>query len=444
MARDVTVTVPPNTSVLEIAYAAPTAALAQQGAQAVAEAYLESRAETAQVLTDNRISRTLTQIQQTTAEQDSITAELNDPANGLTDAEEQVLRERREQADRRLVALNSTLASLNTIEIKPGTVINDALLPGSPRDPNPVLVIPSSLMLGLLAGLGVAVLRERRDPRLHDDTELERLFGLTELMTLPPSWVTDRRPRTHDKDIRTLFHTLQAQSTGEVRTVLVVGPGQNSVAERVSTSLAVFAARSGIPTTLVAHAQSVSGHPRRRMLGDEADPNVPGYEDIGLLTDAGLASWQFEPKLRELAGDGEDGFVVLDMPTGELTGDLPVLARHVDIVAIVVEYNTTTRDELRQVLDDLSRSGAKTVVVIAVASPSARRRAHAQLLDDRGQPQARAEEQAPPIAAREPYGHQDDEDEPTRDERPSKARWGDATERAPEDHPGGITSRRPR
>jgi Mrp family chromosome partitioning ATPase len=161
-----------------------------------------------------------------------------------------------------------------------------------------------------------------------------------------------------------------------------------------------------------------------------------------------MASWQFEPKLRELAGDGEDGFVVLDMSTGEQAGDLPVLARHVDIVAVVVEYNTATRDELRRVLDDLSRSGAKQVVVIAVASPSARRRAHAQMVDQSRPPPSRGKGHDRPIAALEPYGSQDDDqddqDVRTRDSHPAKARWGDPSEHVTEDHPGGIGSRRPR
>ena len=363
LAKRVTVTVPPNTTILDIAFSAPTALEAQAGAQAFAQAYLDNREAEAQDVLNSQSKQIESQIEDVSAELQKTTAQLSSAEDPTRKA---ILTARRTTLQGQLVALNASLAPLNVQSVDPGEIINDAGVPGGPRDPNPLLVLPSAVMLGLVLGLAAAVLRERLDKRIHTAADLERVFALAPLMSLTSSWISGSRVEINDKDSRGLYHTLRAQGPSGSETVLLVGPASQLAAERLSIHLAAITARSDIPTTRLSREPARDEFLDARMTipVERGVLQLATYDELDLITDGEIRSGRLGRELQRLRA--ADRFVVLGMPTNDLLVDLPVLARHVDVVVVVVELGSTRRNHLNQVLIELGRSGAQQVVAITM------------------------------------------------------------------------------
>lgn len=367
----VTVTVPPNSSVLAIEYADSTPEQAQQGAQAFAEAYLAQRGATAEAEVEERVQRVESDIASTGAQADRVRLQLQDPET--TEGEKAVLRNNLLGLDRTLTSLADLLASLNTLDVNPGVVITNATEPNVPRDPNPLLIIPSGLVVGLLAGLALAALRERRDPTLHDAEELNRVFGIPSAATLQAGFPSTTLRAHTDHDALAVLTALTGRATERVRSVLVIGVGDQRAAGRVATSLASIASRSGHRCTLIIGSgkdrRRARGTPRR---GDDG-VHVRSYSSLELISPAGLL---LTPMLALELGTllDESRFVVLGAPGGSTEVDLAALAAHVDRVALVVEYGSTDRDEMATVVADLMRHDPSRVSLVAVQRSGRTRR----------------------------------------------------------------------
>src|SRR5690606_9060354 len=63
----------------------------------------------------------------------------------------------------------------------PGTIISRPMPPDAPSSPSLPLYLGTGLMLGLLAGVAAAYVRDRLDTRLRTPADVERLTGLTVL-----------------------------------------------------------------------------------------------------------------------------------------------------------------------------------------------------------------------------------------------------------------------
>ena len=159
LTRDVTVTVPPNTTVLQIAFQASDPSTAQEGAEAFADAYLEHRAEAAQNLLDAQLKPVEAQLEAARKSLKRVGVNID---NEKADAARASLRAQRTAIVTRLEALNTQLAMLATREIGAGQVINEAQVPSTPTSPDPWLVIPASVFAGLLLGLVLALWRDAR------------------------------------------------------------------------------------------------------------------------------------------------------------------------------------------------------------------------------------------------------------------------------------------
>src|ERR1044071_8017794 len=85
LAKDVSVEVPANTSVLMITFKADSAQAAQAGSHAFAEAYLRNREETAQSGLDQQIKTLTTKVQQLTKTLTGINARLSRAVKGSSD-----------------------------------------------------------------------------------------------------------------------------------------------------------------------------------------------------------------------------------------------------------------------------------------------------------------------------------------------------------------------
>jgi uncharacterized protein involved in exopolysaccharide biosynthesis len=168
LTKNVTVTVPPNSWVLDIACADPSASRAATCANDFAKAYLRSsgrsaaKAVSAQV---NTLGRAVTSFSRASATLRAKAAAL--PLNSP----------RRAADEARLTWDHGQLRSL-TRQVKAvtgepthtssGSIVTLATAPGKPAGPSKLPVLLSGPVAGLLVGVIAAFLLGRRDKRMHD------------------------------------------------------------------------------------------------------------------------------------------------------------------------------------------------------------------------------------------------------------------------------------
>ncbi len=155
----VEVSVPPNTSVLEISYTAADPNSAAAGAGAYAQAYLANRREAATRALDIQLRALLAKLKQVNGNLTTVVATLPGLPKGT--AERTMALQRQNVLSRQVYNLTVKYDALKTIAVTPGSVISDAVAPTRPSAPSPPLYLGSGLMTGLLAGVGLARLRDR-------------------------------------------------------------------------------------------------------------------------------------------------------------------------------------------------------------------------------------------------------------------------------------------
>jgi uncharacterized protein involved in exopolysaccharide biosynthesis len=167
LSKQVTVTVPPDTGVLDIGCTASSARGAADCANVVANAYLQNRTASAKAVINQQIAPLKAQIRslQGTAARLSSTI-IGLPMNSAerTSAQAQLASVRLQ-----LSSLNGQVAALyaELAQINGGTVITKASPPAKPASPNTTLVLPGGLAAGLLLGLIAEFWLDRRDKQIR-------------------------------------------------------------------------------------------------------------------------------------------------------------------------------------------------------------------------------------------------------------------------------------
>ncbi|UPK74332.1 Wzz/FepE/Etk N-terminal domain-containing protein [Nocardioidaceae bacterium SCSIO 66511] len=362
LASKVTVTVPANTTVLVIAFEASSPAEAQAGAAAFAQSYLDNRATTAQDAVDADIASLRDRV-------DDLTDQLSQTSEEIraTDdtAQLSVLRARRMQLTAQLDTLNTQLSPLEGTVQRPGTIIVDPQQPSSPTSPRPLLVMVSTVLLGLLGSLAAAVLREKLDRRPHTRHDLERNYGLPVMADVRVFDTVTGVVEAPLPEVRSLYHSIIAAYGGSTRSVLVCGPGDQSAASAISSTLAALSAQTGTITVHVREPSDSAGvRSEARDIDRRGALSRTDHSTLGIASRGELRHRRIRPVLDDL--EAKYDLTILDLPTGDPSFDLPLLGRHVDLVLIVVDLGNTGRDEMEAVVDDVKKVGATDVAGVAV------------------------------------------------------------------------------
>lgn len=371
LASHVSVTVPANTTVLEIAFEGSSPASAQSGASAFAEAYLDNRAEVAQDAIDTDIDTLRSRMDDLTSELTRVTQQLSESVDSN---ERAVLRARRNQLTSELETLNTALGPLEGSVQNPGRVIVGAQTPESATSPRPYLVMVSTALLGFLGALALAILREKFDRRPHTAHDLERFYGLSLMAEVRVRNTVTGFAEAPVAEVRALYHAMIASYAGSTRSVLVCGPSDQEAARAVGTTLAALAAQTGTTTALVGR----SGSDEAPLSSQQRDIDRRGlltrkdFESLGLIKSGELRHRRIRPVLDEL--ESEYDLVVLELPTGDSAFDLPLIGRQVDLVMIAVELDNTSRAEMDAVVEDIQKVGATEVAGVAVRRARRRHR----------------------------------------------------------------------
>lgn len=397
LADRVSASVPPNTSVLDIAFRAATPEDAQRGAQAFAKAYLDARKATAAAKVAEQVKGLQSQVAALQKSLQEVTGKIaalpeTSPDHAYAIAQQNVLVNQISQ-------LNARLSPLQATGIDPGRVIEDAKLPSVPTSPNPIIWLPSGVLGGLLLGLAVAALLQRVDRRVHNAADLRRVAGLPVLSTVPIKSLSSiaagfNAPTSPTgQAFRRLRNLLVARYAGAGQIVLVAGVARGATGSVVATNLASALARSGANTVLVcADLESRSFMPLVGLpeaqglaevllgtsgLGDvrRSIPGLPRLQVIGpgVAVDSAQDRVQFDRMvdLLQALQQERSAFVVVEAPPTTTSADAQALAALADVVILAVEARHTLRRDVADAVAEFS--GVQAEVIGSVIVTFARR-----------------------------------------------------------------------
>jgi Mrp family chromosome partitioning ATPase/capsular polysaccharide biosynthesis protein len=451
-AKDLAVSVPTTSDVLQISWQAKTAKAAQAGANAFANAYLSYRhAYLASQIASLQAVLTK-QVKSLQAQISHAAAQLSGVAPGAPN--HQSLSIGVNQLTNQLSNANSELTSLPTYNDSGGQVIPSSL-PLSPSGLGRSVLLVMGGILGLLIGLLIAFTRDVFDDRVRDSAQFERKLGAATLAVLPsagrgfgprgdgqgrekqwslPVAFTSQPEGRAAETIRWLRGTLVAVAGRTVRTILVVGADTSVSSSRVVAELGVALAESGRSVLLIAadvHGsalpqifglsnktglldvldadgtlETLARHPKQagarplppsihRRLAVLASGSATEYDRSFLDSDA-------MAELLERQRDAYE-FVLLDCPPA-IAADVVVLAAQVDgVIALGREGRTKGRalDDLRRLLDQV---GANLIGGVFIGSGRMGRHRYPNVHQrpEVGAPRLRPERGGPGLAADEP------------------------------------------
>jgi uncharacterized protein involved in exopolysaccharide biosynthesis/Mrp family chromosome partitioning ATPase len=405
LAKDVSVEVPANTTVLVVNFTGGTPQEAQSGSHAFAEAYLRNRQETAQDGLNQQIKTLNTKVKQLTTTLTGINARLSRAAKGSPD--ESNLLSLRNNSQNQLNSLTGKLNELTTTTVGAGSIISDARLPDTPASPNPMVNLATGGMVGLLLGLLLAFTRERFDRRLRTASDVRDRGRMPVLAAL------DDRTTPHFDDVLQpygaggrVFNRLRNEILASLQPgdqiIVVTGATRGSAATLVSANLAAALARTGSNVVLIgAHLPDsvMDGAPLARMFGVSATPGLsdllagrvslarvlqrtPRIPSLRVITTGGAAtaaglmqSQRLRDTLETLRGQG--GYVVIEAPSTSSSADAQSLASLADAAILAVELRRSRRPALLDAAEQLQRVGTPLLGAVVLPRLAAMRVADA-------------------------------------------------------------------
>ena len=254
------------------------------------------------------------------------------------------------------------------------------------------------LLLGLLLGVGLALLRDQFDRRLRDTDGIEEVFNLPVLGTIPQS-----RAIQHSGPGGELPPT---GMEGEAFRMLRANLRYFNVDREIASILITSAAPQDGKTTVAWNVAMSEARAGKRVLYIEADlrrPTLSGH--LGLSPDTGLSlvlsgaepaaaiqnvqgvdlifAGPLPPNPAELIesqrmtelltwAKGEYDRVIVDTPPAAVVADAVSLFSQVDGVVIVARLNKSPREAAEHLRDQLANTGAPMlgIVINGVASPA--------------------------------------------------------------------------
>ncbi len=287
-------------------------------------------------------------------------------------------------------------------------IISRAVVPGGPSVPNKRRALELALAGGLALGFAFAWLAERLDAGFRTVSQVERVFGVPVLSTLPELPGVSKRDehaadRIVDKPLSMYAEAVRGLQMGLVlsnvdkrpKMVLITSSVPDEGKSTVALSLARTAARADQkvllvdcdlrhPTLAGALGLPESGKGLVEVMGGQArledcvirDPRsnlwvLPTFRSAGHPPDM-LGSATMEKLLQKLQADYD--MVVVDSAPILPVNDTKILARLVDAVVFVVRWEKTPRDAAINAMRALSDVQAPLAGIVLARADSERYR----------------------------------------------------------------------
>ncbi|UKA70294.1 polysaccharide biosynthesis tyrosine autokinase [Arthrobacter sp. FW306-06-A] len=290
--------------------------------------------------------------------------------------------------------------------------LGKAVLPSSPTSPNTKLNLALGALVGMALGVAYALIRRHLDRRIRRAADIERLFGVPVIGTLPvdhrlagKSTIVDAgtAEQLHDaggamaealRELRTNLSFLDVDQPPRV--IVVTSSLQAEGKSTVTANLAVTMAAAGENVVVV------DGDLRRPTLVDVFNL-VPGVGVTDVLTGTAdladvlqpwgalpnlsvLGSGRIPPNPSELLGSramknmlaalAKDAVVLIDAPPLLPVTDAAVLSRAADGAILVIRTGKTTQEQLDLSLGNLEKVKGRVLGAVLNYVPSKGRDAY--------------------------------------------------------------------
>jgi len=290
--------------------------------------------------------------------------------------------------------------------------LGKAVLPSSPTSPNTKLNLALGALVGLALGVAYALIRRHLDRRIRRAADIERLFGVPVIGTLPVDHRLDGKSSIVDAGTAEQLHDAggaMAEALRELRTnlsfldvdqpprvIVVTSSLQAEGKSTVTANLAVTMAAAGENVVVV------DGDLRRPTLVDVFNL-VPGVGVTDVLTGTAdladvlqpwgalpnlsvLGSGRIPPNPSELLGSramknmlaalAKDAVVLIDAPPLLPVTDAAVLSRAADGAVLVIRTGKTSQEQLDQSLGNLEKVKGRVLGAVLNYVPSKGRDAY--------------------------------------------------------------------
>jgi Mrp family chromosome partitioning ATPase/capsular polysaccharide biosynthesis protein len=397
-AKRLSVSVPASTlttsNVLQVDWQADQPALAQQGADAFAAAYLAYRHHLLQGQVALLRANLQQQVSTLKKEINNVSSQLSQTLTGTS--ADQVLTVELTQVSQQYNSTQTQLAAISAYNVSGGQFIS-APLPSKPSGLGRSVLAAIGLILGLLIGLAAAFARDLFDDRIRDSGQLEQQLGAVTLAVLPssirraevrpsgPGVKLQSRPviamaaapesAAADSARALRAAVLAVSSRRDLRVILLVAADASVSSGQVAAELGVALAESGRRALLVASDLRGSVLPRifemsgiaglSELLSNGGDPEmvirrpqeaswVPLPHEIADRLSV-LTSGQPTPFALSMLDSGRmqdlllvqrecSDLVVLDAPPATVADVLPLCPNIDGVIVLVRERQTAARD----------------------------------------------------------------------------------------------------
>jgi succinoglycan biosynthesis transport protein ExoP len=393
-------------------------ATAQRGANAFAEAFLAFRQENVVREVRNSRSSLQRQIAALAAKKSRQDAIASPDSNARLDQRRAAL-ELSDSYSKQIADLEQRLAALGQLDLSPGEVIEPADLPTSPAGPGPLRSVAVGLLVGGLAGIVVAFVRDRTDSRLRGRRDLAERLDRPVLGQIPEfgRW---RRRRSGlvvleepDSPAAEAYRAVRARLTRVLDrrglgSIMVVSPGSDEGKSTIAANLAVALAESGRSVLLVSadlrrpRLHELFGLPNRSGLSnlltedllaaaETSPPVVDGKRRVAELWSVAPNLWvvlsgPLPPQssalldstaMRQFLEEQQGLFdlVLLDCPPA-LVPDSLALASLVDGVLVVADAKRTQRSAVDRLRDELGQPDDKLIGAVLNRATGAEKRSY--------------------------------------------------------------------
>jgi len=394
--KRVSVTVPANSQVLSISCQASSATGAASCAQSFAQAFLSYTSSSTSASANSQISA----LQSKISALESASAKLTVEVGSLPDNSPQraAAQEQLNSDQGQLSSLNSQVAQLTTELTNPsgGSIISNAIPPSSASSPKPLLIFPSGLLAGLLIGLILSFIVDRRDRRVRSPRDLMKinvpvLMSLVQKRSAVELAIASPRSQV-GRDFSGLAHLLTSSRRTGSHVILVTGASVGNGVSLVAANLAVSLSRNQPDVTLV--CADLEGSLIPAMLGLPSSPGLTDLLAVGSpIRDAG-EQVAVAPRLRvitpgsaakigteDLQQDAVEGlmaslrsmarWIIVEAPSVTSGPDAYTLAQAADAAILVVEVPRTRSDQVLASVEYLDRMGASVFGTALLRSPKA-------------------------------------------------------------------------
>ncbi|MEJ7785975.1 MAG: polysaccharide biosynthesis tyrosine autokinase [Solirubrobacteraceae bacterium] len=283
------------------------------------------------------------------------------------------------------------LRALEAAQTNNAVIVQPAVIPDTAVSPKPLRNALLALVLGLVAGVGLAFLVDRLDRRIRRTEDLRRLTDLPILTVIDE---TMYRPKVasplHDSEsIRSLRASLTYFNVDQVvRSIVVTSPGPSEGKSTVAASLAISLAHSGHDVILIDSdlrrselAKRLGISPRAPSLGSVLAAGAKLESSLTKIeTDAGnlrvLPAGPPPPnpselmdsqQMREVLDDAEAlaEIVIIDSPPVLVVSDIMPVLRCVSGVILLARMKRTNRDAIKRSLELIEFAGGSVFGLVA-------------------------------------------------------------------------------